>query len=113
MNVDAALRDIAAAIESVERSTAGMHCDDFRESPAAITAVERQLQIISEAAVRLGVDAESRCPGPSWRDIRAIGNWLSKRHEWNWLSAVWKLVRTDLPPLKDAVLRALAGPPQG
>jgi len=106
-NLDTALRDIAAAIESVERATAGMDCNDFRESPATISAVERQLHVISEAAVRLGGDAESRCPGPSWRDIRGIGNWLPKRREWSWLSAVWKLVETDLPPLKTAVLRAL------
>ena len=116
-NVEIALRDIAAAIESVERCTAGMDCADFRETPTTIAAVEHQLHVISEAAVRLGPDAESRCPGPSWRDLRGMGNWLPKRHEWNWLSVVWKAVRTDLPPLKAIVLRALdtpaAGPPQG
>jgi len=31
--MDTALHDIAAAIESIERSTAGMDCDDFREAP--------------------------------------------------------------------------------
>ncbi len=109
-NLNTALRDIAAAIESVERSTAGMDRDDFREAPAAIAAVERQLHVISEAAVRLGRDAETLCPGPSWRDLRGIANWLPKRHEWNWLSTVWKLVQTDLPLLKTVVLRALDTP---
>jgi uncharacterized protein with HEPN domain len=93
-----------------------MDCADFREAPTTIAAVEHQLHVISEAAVRLGDDAESHCPGPSWRDLRGMGNWLPKRHEWNWLSAVWKAIRTDLPPLKATVLRALdtpaAGPPQ-
>jgi uncharacterized protein with HEPN domain len=112
-NLDIALRDIAAAIESIERSTAGMDCDDLREAPATIAAVEYQLHVIGEAAVRLGGDAESRCPGPAWRDIRGMGNWLPKRQEWNWLSAVWKLVRTELPPLKAAVLHALATPTTG
>ncbi len=115
-NVETTLRDIAAAIESIERCTAGMDCADFREAPTTIAAVEHQLHVISEAAVRLGDDAESHCPGPSWRDLRGMGNWLPKRHEWNWLSAVWKAIRTDLPPLKATVLRALdtpaAGPPQ-
>ena len=116
-NVETALRDIAAAIESVERCTAGMDCADFRETPTTIAAVEHQLHVISEAAVRLGDDAESHCPSHSWRGLRGMGNWLPKRHEWNWLSAVWKAVRTDLPPWKAAVLHALdiaaAGPPQG
>jgi len=109
-NVDTALRDIAAAIEIIERSTASMDCDDFREDPKTIATVERNLEAISEAAIRLGEDAEHRCPGPPWRDIRGMGNWLPKRHEWNWLSAVWKMVRTDLPTLKATVLRALDTP---
>jgi uncharacterized protein with HEPN domain len=102
-----ALRDIAAAIEVIERSTIGMDCDDFRGDPKAISAVECNLALIGEAAVRLGSTAETWCPGPSWRDFRGIGNWLSKTHEWNWLTAVWKTVCVDLPPLKAAVHRSL------
>jgi uncharacterized protein with HEPN domain len=101
-NIDTALREIATAIETVERLTASMDCDDFREDNKAIATVERNLEVISEAAIQLGGDAESRCPGPPWRDIRGMSNWLPKRHEWNWLSAVWKVVRIDLPPLKTA-----------
>jgi hypothetical protein len=29
-------------------------------------AVERNLQKISEAAIRLGAEAETLCPGPEW-----------------------------------------------
>jgi uncharacterized protein with HEPN domain len=53
-----------------------MNCDSFREDPKAISIVERNLVVNGEAAVRLGEDAESRCPGLPWRDIRGIGNWL-------------------------------------
>ena len=35
----------------------------FREDPKTIAAVERKLLLISEAAVRLGDDAERLCPG--------------------------------------------------
>jgi uncharacterized protein with HEPN domain len=90
-----------------------MDCAAFHEAATTIAAVEHQLHLITEAAVRLGADAESRCAGPSWRDIRGMGNWLPKRREWNWVLAVWKMVRTDLPPLKAAVVRALVEPPQG
>jgi uncharacterized protein with HEPN domain len=87
-----------------------MHCDDFREDPATIAAVERKLRVIGATSIRLGSDAEIRCPGPPWRDIRGMVNWLPMRHEWNWLSAVWKTVRIDLPPLKAAVMHALNTP---
>jgi len=39
------------------------------------------LQKISEAAARLGEDAEKLCPGAPWRDIRGIWNWL--RHQYD------------------------------
>jgi hypothetical protein len=46
-----------------------------------IAAVERHLQKISEAAVRLSDHAEILCPGVPWRNIRGIGNFL--RHEYD------------------------------
>jgi uncharacterized protein with HEPN domain len=46
--------------------------------------------IISEAAKRLGDDAEVLCPGQRWRDIRGIGNHL--RHAYDNLDAllIWR-----------------------
>jgi uncharacterized protein with HEPN domain len=47
------------------------------------------------------------CPGPAWRDIRGIGNWLRHQYERIELPVIWKTVRDDRPPLKAAVLGAL------
>lgn len=66
---DGALRDIADAVEMIEAFTSGMDFESFREDPKTIAAVERKLQIISEAAIRLGAAAEVRCPDLPWRDI--------------------------------------------
>jgi uncharacterized protein with HEPN domain len=74
-----AFRDIANAISLIEEFTSGMDSDGFREDPRTIAAVERKLLVISEAAIRLGQEAEFRCPGPPWGEIRGIGNWL--RHQ--------------------------------
>jgi uncharacterized protein with HEPN domain len=46
-----------------------------------VAAVERKLLLISEAAVRLGEQADILCPGLPWRDIRGISNWL--RHQYD------------------------------
>jgi uncharacterized protein with HEPN domain len=64
----------------VDRFTAGMNLQSFREDPKTVAAVERKLQIVSEAAIRLGSEAENRIPGVAWRNIRGIGNWL--RHQY-------------------------------
>ena len=103
------LIDIADAIGQIELFTSGMDFDAFREDPKTIAAVERKLQVVNEAAIRLGQDAERLCPGPAWRDIRGIGNWLRHQYERIELPVIWQTVRDDLPPLKAAVLRALTG----
>ena len=102
------LRDIADAIGMIEAFTSGMDFDEFREDPKTVAAVERKLQMISEAAIRLGDTAETRCPGLPWPDIRGIGNWLRHRYDRIELPLIWKTVQADLPPLKAAVLRALS-----
>jgi uncharacterized protein with HEPN domain len=76
----------------------------------AVAAVERKLQIVSEAAIRLGDEAERRCPDLPWRDIRGIGNQLRHAYERIDLDTIWKAVIDDVPPLKVAVQRALKAP---
>ena len=49
------LTDILDAIVAIEQFTQDMDLDSFRQDLKTIAAVERKLQIISEAAVRLGL----------------------------------------------------------
>ena len=106
-NANSSFRDIAVAIELIMEFTAGMAFDTFCEDPRTLAAVERKLQIISEAAIRLGDEAERRCPGPAWREIRGIGNWLRHQYDRVELPVIWKTVREDLPALRESVLTAL------
>jgi uncharacterized protein with HEPN domain len=75
-------------------------------------ACQYALLIISEAAKRLGDDAELLCPGQPGRDIRGIGNHL--RHAYDRLDAVliWKVCQEHLPTLKASVSAALQRFPQ-
>jgi uncharacterized protein with HEPN domain len=100
-------RDIVDAIEMIERFTSGMDCEGFRSNPMAVAAVERKIQIISEAAIRLGDEADRRCPDQPWRDIRGIGNQLRHAYERVDLNTIWNAVTDDLPPLKATIIRAL------
>jgi uncharacterized protein with HEPN domain len=85
--------------------TSGMDFEEFRSNPMAIAAVERKLQIISEAAVRLADEAEGLCPAMPWRDIWRIGNQLRHAYERIDLTTIWNTVIDDLPALKAAVRR--------
>lgn len=106
------LRDIAAAIEAISRFTLGMDAATFRRDAKTVAAVERKLQVISEAAIRLGDQAEVLCPGLPWRDIRGIGNWLRHQYDHVDVDAIWQTVIEDLPPLQTAVTRALSNSPE-
>ncbi len=106
-DIDRSLRDIADAISFIEEFIGGMGFDAFQQDPKTVAAVERKLQVISEAAIRLGDEAETCCPGPAWRDIRGMGNWLRHQYERIELAVIWKTLTDDLPSLKAVVLRAL------
>jgi len=86
----------------------GMDFETFREDPKTVAAVERKLLLVSEAAVRLGEDAERLCPGLPWHNIRGIGNWLRHQYDRVDVETVWNTVIDDLPALRAGVLRALA-----
>jgi uncharacterized protein with HEPN domain len=104
------LRDIAGAITAIKQFTHGMDADTFRADPKTVAAVERKLQVISEAAVRLGDQAEILCPGLPWRDIRGIGNWLRHQYDDVDVDSIWRTVVADLPQLEKTVMGAIQNP---
>ena len=89
----------------------GMDLEAFREDPKTVAAVERKLLLVSEAAIRLGEDAERLCPGLPWHNIRGIGNWLRHQYDRVDVETVWNTVIDELPRLRAGVLRALRPPP--
>jgi uncharacterized protein with HEPN domain len=106
------LRDILDGIDMIVQFVSGMDFEAFRSDPKTVAAVERKLLLISEAAIRLGEDAERLCPGLPWHDIRGLGNWLRHRYDRVDVETVWNTVIDDLPRLRSGVLRALAPPPE-
>lgn len=85
----------------------GFDLASYRADLRTRSAVERQLQNLTEAAFRLGVDAERLCLQVDWRGVRGLGNVL--RHEYDEIddAVIWEAVRNRLTPLRPAVLEAL------
>ena len=61
------LRDIVRSIALIEDFIGGMSFEIYEQDLKTKSAVERQLQVITEAAYRLGDHAEEVCPGPDWK----------------------------------------------
>jgi len=101
------LRHILQAIERIEQHVAGMDFAAYRNDAKTADAVERNLQRISEAAIRLGEQGPASCPEIPWPDVRGIGNWLRHQYDRVEPETIWNVVVESLPPLKACVVKAL------
>jgi uncharacterized protein with HEPN domain len=105
------LRDILESIDLIDAFLADMAFDDYQADLKTKSAVERQMQIITEAAKRLGDDAETLCPGPDWNGFCRMGDIL--RHGYHKVDdeIVWNTVKDELPAMRVAILKALTQEP--
>lgn len=78
--------DIVANIDRIEVHIARIDGAGLGDDPTVYDAVERCLERISEAASKLGSEAEMLCPGVAWGQIRGLGNVL--RHEYDRVDSI-------------------------
>lgn len=86
-----------------------MEFSEYSHDLKTQAAVERKMLVISEAAIRLGDEAERLYPALPWRDIRGICNWLRHAYDRVDPQIMWDTVQADLPRLK-AALQKVLGP---
>ncbi len=100
-------QDILDNIQLIRSYLGGMDRAAFEADRRTRDAVERCLERISEAASKLGGEAESLAPGPPWQAVRSFGNVL--RHAYDQLdpTRIWEIVTRDLPLLDAATAAAL------
>jgi uncharacterized protein with HEPN domain len=100
------LRDILDAIRGIELAIGGLSYETYLEVRHLRRAVEREIEIISEASRHISDDLKARFPEIPWEDIAAIGNIL--RHGYADVDddIIWSVTQKDLAPL-DKVVRAM------
>jgi uncharacterized protein with HEPN domain len=81
--------------------------ETFKENWGMQRAIERGLEIISEASRHLTDDYKSLAPEIPWRQIAAIGNLLRHEYQRTDSSAIWNIVVEHLPRLTAAVDRLI------
>ena len=99
----ARLQDIITNIDNIETYLQGRSLINFQNDNMLRQAVERAIEIVSEATRHLPDDAKARFPQIPWHEIKAIGNIL--RHEYQRVDAeaVWQTATMDLQSLREAV----------
>lgn len=101
--IDPYVYDILENIERVQSEASGQSFADFQRDWKLRFAVQRAIEIISEASRRLPADLKATRPEIPWPSIAGMGNLL--RHEYQSISdkVIWEVVQRDLPLLKTAV----------
>lgn len=101
--VSPVLADMLEAIEGIEIHTAGKSLSDFKQDWLLRLAVQRALEIISEASRHLPDDLLTQASNIPWKQIHGIGNVL--RHEYHKIAdeVIWSVIERHLKTLKAAV----------
>ena len=110
----ARLEDISTAIEGIKQAMRGVSLEAFAASWTLKHAVQRALEIVSEASRHLPGELKDRHPTTDWRAIAAIGNQLRHTYQHMDDKIIFDVVQHDLPPLAEIVraeIRHLARKP--
>jgi uncharacterized protein with HEPN domain len=97
------LEQMLEAIADIEQITAGRSFDAYVADRTCRRAVERCIEIVSEASRRVPQNLKASHPTIPWQKIAGIGNVL--RHDYDVVNdaTVWHAAKVDLLPLKAAV----------
>lgn len=102
-STDQRIADILQAIDRCERYVHALVSDDSGLVDMAEDAVERNLQIIGEAAKHLPTELTDAHPEIAWPQIRGFRNILVHQYFGGDVTTVRDVVETHLPPLAAAL----------
>ena len=91
---------IATAIGDIRDIVAGQTLESFANDLVRRMAVERLLEIISEASRFIPPDEKTQEPNINWRRLADLGNWLRHAYHRTDAGLLWAMVEDDLEPLK-------------
>ena len=93
------LTDIVDNCERITGYLRGADRTAFERDGLKRDAVERCLERVCEAAVRLGDEAKALMPDQPWNEIRGMGNRLRHAYDRLSLDIMWDIVQRDVPGL--------------
>lgn len=96
--------EIIETIGGIETAIGQSTFEDYAGNWVVRRAVERGLEIVSEASRHLPSEWTDQHSDIPWPKVRSLGNIL--RHEYHTLvdRVIWNICKDDLPKLKGAVI---------
>lgn len=100
---DQRVDDILEAVERCQRYADSLNSDDAQLVAMAGDAIERNLQILGEAANHLPAEITDAHPEIAWPQIRGFRNILAHRYFGVDVAVVREVIEVHLPPLAEAL----------
>lgn len=99
-SLELTLSQMGEAIRNMRVFAEGMTFEDYQKDARTRLAMERCVEIISEAARRMPQELQEKHPDIPWDDIKGIGNIL--RHGYDRVDdrIIWGVLKRHLTPLE-------------
>jgi len=94
------IEHIDTAIDNIREALAGQTKASFTDNMMLRLAVERLLEIISEASRYIPPEVRAKESHINWRRLADLGNWLRHAYHRTDPGLLWDMVENDLEPLK-------------
>jgi uncharacterized protein with HEPN domain len=101
------LKDILAAIESIESFTTGMTLDAFEGDDKTQSAVIRKFEIMGEAVRHVPEEIRESYPIVPWKEMAGMRDRLIHFYMGVNARLIWKTIQEDLPATKQEIVRIL------
>ena len=101
------LKDIVAAMESIEEFIAGMDLASFQADDKTASAVMRKLEIIGEAVKQVPDEVRQRYPHVPWKEMAGMRDKLIHFYFGVDYSLVWRAITERVPTVKEELLAIL------
>ncbi|MBL8092087.1 MAG: DUF86 domain-containing protein [Anaerolineales bacterium] len=97
------MKDILAAIESIESFIAGMNLDTFQIDDKTNSAVMRKLEIIGEAVKQIPDEMRQEYSQIPWKEMAGMRDKLIHFYFGVDYDLVWKAITERLPNIKQDI----------
>ncbi len=101
------LKDILAAIESIESFIEGMEAEEFWSDDKTSSAVVRKLEIIGEAVKHVPDRVRQQNPQIMWREMAGMRDKLIHSYFSVDYQLIWRTITERLPQIRSEIQKIL------
>ena len=92
----ASIWDMTLAIQRIQSFTNDLNFDEYLNDILTVSAVERQFEVLGEAARRISTQFQHTHPVIDWKRIIGLRNIVAHRYDEVRQEILWTIIRSEL-----------------